>query len=513
MSLSINTNSLALNAQRNLEKSQSTLSKSMERLSSGMRINHASDDAAGMAISSRMTTQINGLTQAAANANDGISLAQTTEGALAEVTNNLQRIRELAVQAANASNSASDRAALNQEVQARLEEINRIATQTSYNGQKVLNGTFGTATFQVGANVGESISVGLTGNMSTSSLGKTADYVDDSTEYDATTVQGKQGTGVAIATTTNALTAGELIITVGDNDAVTVGASQDWSDSGEGRDATSAYSKALAINSSGIEGLTATATTDVEIDWSDVAASSGYSLDLNGVTIYSSTDDALTADDVVTAINSNSDDTGVVATYDGDTGTITLSAADGRNIEITQTGSTTQGTGFTTTTSGSNNSTNDALDMSTASGTSSVTATFGGTIRLSAADEITVDGSNPSDIGYATSSLALGSDSLMSISVSTVADAETAILRVDSALTTVSEFASKLGAVQNRLESTISSVETSTENLTTARSRIQDADFASETTQMTSAQILQQAGISVLSQANSSQQNILKLLQ
>ncbi len=197
MSMVINTNTMALTAQRNLNKSQSSLNMSMERLSSGLKINHASDDAAGMAISSRMTTQIKGLTQAAANANDGISLAQTTEGALSEVTNNLQRIRELAVQSANASNSASDRAALDQEVQARLEEINRIATQTSYNGQKVLNGTFGSATFQVGANVGESISVGLTGNMSTSALGKTADYVNSTTAYDADTAQGLQGTGVA----------------------------------------------------------------------------------------------------------------------------------------------------------------------------------------------------------------------------------------------------------------------------------------------------------------------------
>ncbi len=161
MALVINTNVMSLNAQRNLSTSGSQLATSLQRLSSGLRINSAKDDAAGLAISSRMTTQINGLNQAVRNANDGISLAQTTEGALQEVTNNLQRIRELAVQSANATNCDSDRAALDQEVQQRLAEVNRIATQTSFNGRKVLDGSFGNATFQVGANVGETISVGL----------------------------------------------------------------------------------------------------------------------------------------------------------------------------------------------------------------------------------------------------------------------------------------------------------------------------------------------------------------
>ena len=139
----INTNVLSLNAQRNLTTSQSSLATSLQRLSSGLRINSAKDDAAGLAISDRFTTQIRGLNQAVRNASDGISLAQTTESALGELTNNLQRIREIAVQSANASNSASDRAALDQEVQQRLAEVERIATQTAFNGQKVLNGTFG----------------------------------------------------------------------------------------------------------------------------------------------------------------------------------------------------------------------------------------------------------------------------------------------------------------------------------------------------------------------------------
>ena len=162
MAQSINTNVASLNAQRNLSRSQGMMNTALERLSTGLRINSAKDDAAGLAISERFTTQIRGLNQAVRNASDGISLAQTTESALGELTNNLQRIRELAVQSVNATNSASDRAALNAEVQERIAEVDRIAKQTNFNGVKVLDGSFGTATFQVGANVGETISVSLT---------------------------------------------------------------------------------------------------------------------------------------------------------------------------------------------------------------------------------------------------------------------------------------------------------------------------------------------------------------
>src|SRR4030095_6892480 len=170
----INTNVASLNAQRNLTTSQGQLATALQRLSSGLRINSAKDDAAGLAISDRFTTQIRGLNQAVRNANDGISLSQTAESALGELTNNLQRIREISVQAANASNSVSDRAALDLEVQQRLQEIQRIATQTSFNNQKVLDGSFGNATFQVGANVGQTISISLATSMKTSDIGRVA---------------------------------------------------------------------------------------------------------------------------------------------------------------------------------------------------------------------------------------------------------------------------------------------------------------------------------------------------
>src|SRR5688572_6549161 len=201
----INTNVLSINAQRNLSTSQSSLATSLQRLSSGLRINSAKDDAAGLAIANRFTTQIRGMNQAVRNANDGISLAQTAEGALSEVTANLQRIRELSVQAANATNSASDRAALDQEVQQRLAEVDRIAQTTSFNGTKVLDGSFGTAAFQVGANVGETISISLGTSMRTMSIGKTADYVGN-VAYNSALAVGQQGPSAGTA----ALTSGQL---------------------------------------------------------------------------------------------------------------------------------------------------------------------------------------------------------------------------------------------------------------------------------------------------------------
>jgi flagellin len=518
MSLVINTNSASLNAQRNLSKSQMNLSSAMERLSSGLRINKAADDAAGLAIASRMTTQINGLTQASRNANDGISLASTAEGALSEVTANLQRIRELAVQSANSTNSSSDRAALDQEVQQRLQEIDRSAQQTAFNGQKVLDGSFGSATFQVGANVGETISIGLSTSMRTSAVGKTADYVGTA-QYDSTKAVGAQGGGVVAAT---ALASGDLTVAIGTSSAISVGASADLSSGtgNAGRTAGSAYSKVQAINSASIPGLTATADTTVNLDFVTVGtAETGYSLSLNGQAIYSGYDAtvatgtgvALTGSMVAQAINTNAAATGVTAAFDSVTNRITLNAADGRNVTVAQTNAVTANGGLGAT-NGNNNTLNDALSSLTGVGSTSVV--YAGTIRMTANETITLGGANEAYAGYTNNQqMALGSSALNSSSVTSVANANTTITRVDSALSTVSTLRSTLGAIQNRFQSAINSTDATAENLTAARSRIQDADFASETSKMTSANILQQAGVSVLAQANSSQQSILKLLQ
>jgi flagellin len=475
MVMSVNTNISSLNAQNNLAKSQSKLATAIERLSSGMRINSAKDDAAGLAISTRFTTQINGLNQAVSNANDGISLAQTTESALNEVTNNMQRIRTLAVQSANATNSDSDRAALDAEVQQRLAEITRISTQTSFNGRHVLDGSFGNAAFQVGANVGETISVNL-------SQGARADQM------------GSLATGTGTAVTTNALVANNLKVQVGTGAVTNIAASVAGPSAGQG--AGSAYAKAAAINASNVSGLTATASSSVSGAFTSTGGAAGntYALNINGQDIYAAGTDtsggALTGDKVVAQINAYSTQTGVTAAVDAG-GNMTLSTVDGRDINVTQTvgGGATGGL---------------AAGM--------VTNTHG-TLTLSAASAITFSGSQSADIGFSANIALDTTKTLASANVLTVSGANATINRIDAALATVSGMRSNLGAVQNRFSSTIANLQTISQNLSASRSQIQDADFAAETANMSSANILQQAGVSVLAQANSSTQAVLKLLQ
>lgn len=518
MALTINTNVSSLNAQRNLQNSQSSLQVSLQRLSSGLRINSAKDDAAGLAIAERFTSQINGLDQAGRNANDGISMSQTAEGALVEVTNNLQRVRELAVQSANASNSSSDRAALDAEVQQRLAEVDRIASQTAFNGQKVLDGTMGNATFQVGANVGETISVSLSTSMRTSSIGQTADYVNGATAYLSTKALGAQGTGVDV---TNALASGDVTIAVGTGSAVSIGASQDASAGAgnAGRTQFSAYSKVAAINAAGVNGLTATADTTETLAFSTVtAADTGYSLSINGTAIYSSYDatapgnGALNGSTVASQINANAAATGVTASFDSVSNSITLNAADGRNVAISQTTTSETGKGLGAA-AGSNNTSNAAKSMATGVSGTAVNQTYGGTIRLTAANQIQLGGANDTYIGYANNSImALGNSALNTASVTTVANANTTITRIDAALTAVNSLRGTLGAVQNRFDSAIASMQTTSQNLSASRSRIQDADFAAETATLTRNQVLQQAGVAMLTQANQLPQQVLTLL-
>jgi len=470
MALTINTNVASLNAQRNLNRSQGLLNQSLERLSTGLRINSAKDDAAGLAISERFTTQIRGLNQAVRNASDGISLAQTSESALGEVTNNLQRIRELALQSANATNSASDRAALDAEVQQRLAEIDRIASQTSFNGQKVLDGTFGTASFQVGANVGETISVSLATGVRIGQIGQIA-----------------TGTGQV---TTNALADGGLTIAVGSGDAVSIGASA----------SASAADKAAAINASSVPGLTATAANAVTAAFTTTSfvAADTYSLNVNGTDIYAAFDlnangAGLTGGDVATQINLFAAQTGVSASFDAVGGTITLTTTDGRDIVATETlgGAATGGV---------DDAVADAGGITTS-----------GQVTLTATENITMTGAF-ADIGLG-AVVSKDATTLSSVTVTNVDNANDAISRIDSALTTISSLRSEFGAIQNRFESTIVNLQTVSENLAASRGRIQDADFAAETAALTKAQILQQAGVAVLSQANAQPQLALSLLQ
>ena len=514
MAAVINTNIASLNAQRNLNTSQTSLATSLQRLSSGLRINSAKDDAAGLGISERMTTQIRGLNQASRNANDGISLAQTGEGALASIADNLQRIRELAVQSANATNSSSDRAALDLEVQQRLAEIDRVAAQTSFNGQKLLDGTFGTASFQVGANVGETISVGLSTSMRYTQIGKTADYVMGAAYNSALNI-GQQGSSVS----TSALAAGDLTIALGSGQAVSVGASASYTGSSSlGQINTSAYAKAAAINAAGVGGLTATADTTVQIAFATINASTTandtYSLSINGTAIYTNATTVIDGTAMAAAINTNSSATGVTATFDSANNRMTLQSVSGGNITTVQTiGSAgTANEGFNGTGAGTNNNINAALAYNTAADGNAVTRVAYGSVRLTAPDSIVIGGNTPANSGYAAGSLALGNSALNSASVTTVANANTAITRVDAALTSVTNLRATFGSIQNRFDSVISALAATAENLTASRSRIQDADFAAETASLTRAQILQQAGTAMLAQANQIPQGVLALL-
>lgn len=484
----INTNVMSLNAQRNLNTSQGVLAESLQRLSSGLRINSAKDDAAGLAIATRFTTQIRGLNQAVRNANDGISLAQTGEAALGEVTNNLQRIRELAVQSANASNSASDRLALDAEVQQRIADINRIASQTSFNGQKVLDGSFGTASFQVGANVGETVAVNFSTGLGAGQIGQIA------------TATGTQVTNAA-------LTEGGLTVQVGSGQATAVG--QSTAGTGAGQNAESAYAKAAAINAAGVTGLTATASNSQTVAFATVTAEVDYSLSVNGEAIYANydaaTDGALTGAAVADQINISAATTGVRATFAG--GNLTFTTTDGRDIDITENAVNQAAEGLN---AALTDNTGASIDYAA---TGAVTGSFGGTLTLSASETITLGGGDEPAAGFtAAQAIAVDANTLNSVNVQTVTDAENTILRVDAALQTVSGVRSQFGAVQQRFESTIVNLQTISENLAASRSRIEDADFAAETAKLTKAQILQQAGVAVLAQANAVPQTVLGLL-
>lgn len=464
MALSINTNVASLNAQRNLQQSQETLNTSLQRLSTGLRINSAKDDAAGLAITTRFTTQINGLNQAVRNANDGISLAQTGEAAIDEITNNLQRIRELAVQSANSTYSASDRQALDLEVQQRLSEIDRIGSQTSFNGTKLLDGSFGSASFQVGANVGETIAVNLATGVKSNQIGQIAST-----------------TGTA---TSAAIPASTLSIAVGSGDAVVVDASA--AGNAAGQTAASAFAKAEAINSAGVFGLSATATNESTLAFTDIggSATDTYALTINGVDVYDAGTDASTAIDIdafVNTVNQRSVETGVTASVSGTD--VVFTAADGREI---------------------------ALDETTVVGGVGDDTSYG-SLTLSSSDTITVVGGTT--IGVTDGTVAKDTTTLSSVSVTSVANSNDTIQRIDSALSSVSTLRSEFGAVQNRFESTITNLQAISENLSASRGRILDADFAAETANLTKAQILQQAGTAILAQANALPQAALSLLQ
>ena len=322
MALVVNTNIASLNAQRSLSNSQSMAATSLERLSSGLRINSASDDAAGLAISSRLQAQVEGLNQAARNANDGVSLLQTAEAALQEVTNNLLRVRELAVQASNATLSTADRSAINTEVTQLVAEMERVATNTSFVGTNLLDGTFASKSFQVGANNGETVSISSIASAKTTALGQAL-----SASSTGTAVSGTASSGSNISINTVAIAASV--------------------DDGSGSASASGSAKALAaaINrTSGLGGVTATANATT-VDSADTNAGtdtgdtgSTIAVTINGTSVGTITDAgtaAANAQDIVTKANLVSAATGVTAALNTDGDGVDFSAADGRNITVT----------------------------------------------------------------------------------------------------------------------------------------------------------------------------------
>jgi flagellin len=473
MALVINTNVMSLNAQRNLTTSGNQLATSLQRLSSGLRINSAKDDAAGLAISDRMTTQINGLNQAARNANDGISLAQTTEGALQEVTNNLQRIRELAVQSANATNSNSDRAALDQEVQQRIAEIERIASQTSFNGRKVLDGSFGGATFQVGANVGETINLSLTSSVKATAIGQVATSTgttDLTTLFQTGATAATAGT-VAAGTVADATAAVSFDIS---GSTISVGAS------GGRTLAQLATAVNAALVTAGEAYTVAASGGGLSITANVAGADTMAVSNLTGITF-----GAATAGTAAVA--------GTPAPYT--LGAMSIQVGTGTAVDVAGTYATAQDLV-------------NAINNGVAGATATIDAT--NHLVISSGSALTITGAGATAAGNGNAALG---GSLSTQNVLTAAGANNAMLSVDAALTSVSNLRSTLGAIQNRFQSVINSLQAVSENLSASRSRILDTDFASETASLTRAQILQQAGTAMVSQANSAPQSVLSLLQ
>lgn len=478
MALTVNTNIPSLNTQRNLQNASSSLATSMQRLSTGSRINSAKDDAAGLQISNRLTNQINGLNQATRNANDGISLSQTAEGAMQQSTNILQRIRDLAVQSANGSNSDADRSALQKEVTAQQNELTRIAQTTTFGGRKLLDGSFGTTSFQIGANAYETIDVTLK-DTSATALG--------SNQIGSV---GASSAGNVATGTTGPLTSGGTINVVGGgkNQPVTYAAGDS--------------AKALAAKLDGqIPGLSASARTVVKVTDSITSGSanmkltvgSGNSLDLVGVT---------STEDIAKQVNANAAKLGVTANYDTSSKTLTLTSATGENISFGA---------DTGTAAGAVNVQSQKTD-GTYSGNVDVRANGGvamGYVKLDSPTTFALTGDTTQVFGATKSTLSKVSD----VDISTADGAQKALAVIDQALANIDSQRADLGAVQNRFDNTISNLTNISENATSARSRIKDTDYAAETANLSKNQVLQQAGTAILAQAKQLPQSVLSLLQ
>ena len=488
MGLYVNTNSSALNARRNLNNTTRQMGQSFQRLSSGLRINSAKDDAAGLSISERMTSQIRGINQAVRNAGDGISLSQTAEGALQETTSVLQRMRELSVQAANDTNKTEDRESIQAEMDQLIGELDRIAEKTTFNNKKILDGSFQGAQFHVGANSNDSLTVNVS-DARAGSLGRMARF--ETGEVNALGITNAAGLSIK-SSDSQFYVIRETSVT---DDTVSTVSNE-----------TSAIAKAAAINdSTKFHGVSAQVTATVEnlgaITAANFTPTANLSINGEQVTgIVTQNDDA--DGTLVDAINALADKTGVVASISEDN-SLVLTAEDGRNIEVTTVGST-----------GLGGIADDTTEV-----------TRGGLILQSesnivigntAANAAAAGGAGEEALlGLAVNETTLGVNTNFAVSEVDVTDREganEAIDILDMALKQVAASRSSLGAVQNRMESTVRNLEVSSENLQASRGRIQDADFAKETATFSKNQIMQQAGVNILAQANQAPNMALSLL-
>ncbi|ETR72645.1 MAG: Flagellin [Candidatus Magnetoglobus multicellularis str. Araruama] len=510
MPMTINTNVASLNAQRFLGQSQGMLGTSLSRLSSGLRINSAADDAAGLAISGRMSAQIRGLNQAVRNANDGISLSQTAEGALTETTAMLQRMRELAVQSMNDTNSASDRANLQKEVDQLRLEIDRIANNTQFNGKNLLDGTFNRQRFQVGANDGQELSLNIASAKSGSLGLSSGTYVTTGNMTDA-------ASGTSSNTLNSIVSTHDSFVLAGALGTETMNLTDNWS----------AYQIADRVNSSTTDtGVSATARTYAKLYSIDTGVTTTFTIQGKGGTSEGKSVSGTDITDLIASINEHTTDTGIYAYLKGTT-ELMLYSSEGYSIGVQDfdyggqtTGSASfVGIDYTGTASTGNVVTLNETDGSSASSDSSFvggsvifeTTMNNGYFTITAGtqdstDLFSITSTGESLLAHATT------NTVENLDISTRDGARTAIGTVDGALDYIANIRADLGAVQNRFESTIANLQNVSENLSASRSRILDADFATETADMTKSQILIQSGVAMLAQANQLPQQVLSLL-
>ncbi len=489
MALTVNTNIPSLNTQRNINSTSNALNTSMQRLSTGSRINSAKDDAAGLQISNRLSNQISGLNVAVRNANDGISLAQTAEGALQQSTNILQRMRDLSIQSANGSNSDADRSALQKEVSALQNELTRIAETTTFGGRKLMDGSFGTSSFQVGSNAYETIDVTVK-SASASDIGS---YQVGSDSTGTATA-----TGSVVADAAAAFTEGDLTV-VGNGQTKTIGVAADDS------------AKSLAAKFDGaISGLTATARTvfKVEVTQADPGDTANFTMTVGSGT------DAKTVDfvgvtsnkDLAEQINSNSAKLGLKANLDTNN-VLTVESSTGENVafgtivgDVTMTASVQDAKGEFATAEAIGDSDDSAIV---------------GYIQLNSPTSFSI-ATPAADAGDATELFGASNaekSSVAKVDISTADGAQRALAVIDNALAGIDSQRADLGAVQNRFDNTINNLQNISENAAAARSRIMDTDYAAETANLSKNQVLQQAGTAILAQAKQLPQSVLSLLQ